>query len=281
MIYYHVDVFSSMSLSGNGLTVVMHDEDISNQKMQDIAREFKQFETIFIKQTGEDHFRARIFTVQEELDFAGHPVLGAVAVVNEHLYHGGKIEVEFELNKKTIKVTSEQKSGYYCSSMNQGTAEFIGTVPDDKRITYLDALGLSVEDLHETLPMQVVSTGLRYLLIPLRSGLEKARIRIDNFEEKLSEVGAKFVYVFDVAGMEGRTWDNFGEVEDVATGSAAGPMGAYLWKSGVCSKDKEIIINQGRFTGRPSILRVDYIENTSEIMVSGDVKIIADGNLRL
>ncbi|TCZ67749.1 PhzF family phenazine biosynthesis protein, partial [Paenibacillus albiflavus] len=85
MIYYHADVFSSKSLSGNGLTVIFHEEDMDTQYMQRIAEEFKQFETIFLRQIGEKHFRARIFTVEEELDFAGHPILGAVSIIHEEL----------------------------------------------------------------------------------------------------------------------------------------------------------------------------------------------------
>ncbi len=107
MIYYHVDVFSSEILSGNGLTVIFHEEDMSMQYMQAIAQEFKQFETIFLRQTGEKRFRARIFTVEEELDFAGHPILGAMAVIHEKLY----AEIQnatavFELNNKTLHAES-------------------------------------------------------------------------------------------------------------------------------------------------------------------------------
>ena len=84
MINYHVDVFSSKSLSGNGLTVVYHEDVMDNQSMQRIAQEFKQFETIFLMQIEEKRFRARIFTVEEELDFAGHPMLGAMATIHEN-----------------------------------------------------------------------------------------------------------------------------------------------------------------------------------------------------
>jgi PhzF family phenazine biosynthesis protein len=127
--------------------------------------------------------------------------------------------------------------------------------------------------------MEVVSTGLPYLIVPLASGLEKAKIRVKNFEILLAEVNAKFVYVFDVAKMEGRTWDNFGIVEDVATGSAAGPMGAYLLKRDMCKEDEKIEINQGGFVGRPSIIEVYTNQYTGEISVAGDVKIVAKGEL--
>lgn len=79
--------------------------------------------------------------------------------------------------------------------------------------------------------------------------------------------------------MEGRTWDNFGAVEDVATGSAAGPVGIYLYKWGICNATESIILNQGSFLGRPSKIKVYADQFTGEIYVTGDVKIIAKGEL--
>ncbi|MGL6221329.1 MAG: PhzF family phenazine biosynthesis protein, partial [Lacrimispora sphenoides] len=161
MIYYHVDVFSSEILSGNGLTVIFHEEDMSMQYMQAIAQEFKQFETIFLRQTGEKRFRARIFTVEEELDFAGHPILGAMAVIHEKLY----AEIQnatavFELNNKTLQAESVKMEGYFQATMNQGVPGFLGTVEGELVNMFLHALNLTTDHLHPTLPMEVVSTGL-------------------------------------------------------------------------------------------------------------------------
>lgn len=86
MEYYHVDVFSDTILSGNGLTVVISDVELDEALMQDLTREFKQFETIFLRRIDENVFQARIFTVDEELDFAGHPILGAAAVIHKHYF---------------------------------------------------------------------------------------------------------------------------------------------------------------------------------------------------
>lgn len=112
MIFYHVDVFSSIILSGNGLTVIFHEEDMSKEYMQAIAQEFKQFETIFLRQIEEKRFRARIFTVEEELDFAGHPILGAMAVIHEKLFTEERnITAVFELNNKSLQGESVKKEG--------------------------------------------------------------------------------------------------------------------------------------------------------------------------
>jgi predicted PhzF superfamily epimerase YddE/YHI9 len=82
--------------------------------------------------------------------------------------------------------------------------------------------------------------------------------------------------VFDIAAMEGRTWD-FSGLEDVATSSAAGPVGAYLCEHGVCPEGKEMIIDQGRFLGRASELLVMKEKETGNIFVSGNVSILAKG----
>ncbi|TCZ75053.1 PhzF family phenazine biosynthesis protein, partial [Paenibacillus albiflavus] len=253
---------------------------MDTQYMQRIAEEFKQFETIFLRQIGEKHFRARIFTVEEELDFAGHPILGAVSIIHEELCSDeSSITAVFELNNKTLQAESIKKGDYFQATMNQGVPEFLGSVEGELRNIFLQALNLTVDNLHSTLPIEVVSTGLPYLIVPLASGLEQAKISVRNLEEQLNKIQAKFVYLFDVDRMEGRTWDNFGAVEDVATGSAAGPTGAYLYKWNICKETGEIIINQGGFVGRPSKIKVFTDPSTREIKVAGDVKIIAKGLL--
>ena len=118
------------------------------------------------------------------------------------------------------------------------------------------------------------------MLIILKKDLEKAQIVHPRFEELLAQSGAKFVYVFDLPNMEGRTWDNAGRVEDIATGSAAGPLGAYLVKYGKARTDTEIILHQGSFVGRPSAItvRVTGTPHTiTSVQVSGDVAMVAHG----
>jgi PhzF family phenazine biosynthesis protein len=280
MNYYHVDVFSSQSLSGNGLTVIFHKENLDERYMQRLAQEFKQFETIFLRKTEEKSFRARIFTVEEELDFAGHPILGAVSTIHEKFYpKEDKLTVNFELNSKLLEAESNKMNGYFQATMNQGIPEYLGVVDGELKRIFLQALNLTADNLYQQLPMEVISTGLPYLIVPLASGLDQAKILINDFEAQLSKINAKFIYVFDVAKMEGRTWDNFGLVEDVATGSAAGPVGAYLYKWNICKETENIVLNQGSFVGRPSKIKVYANQSAGEIYVAGDVKIIAKGEI--
>jgi len=279
---FHVDVFSSQALSGNGLTVILNNEELDVPFMLRVAKEFKQFETIFIYQTGDKRFRGRIFTVEEELDFAGHPVIGAASIIHEKLYSADKsVSLVFKLNNKSLQVESVKRDGYYQAIMNQGVPEFLGIVKGELIQKYLCALNLNEKNLYPSLPMEVISTGLAYLIVPLASGLDQARISTSQFERQLSQSKAKFVYVFDIDRKEGRTWDNLGTVEDVATGSAAGPVYAYLNKWKAHGIAESIVINQGRYVGRPSRIEVSSDPCTGEVKVSGNVKIIVRGNLLL
>lgn len=96
----------------------------------------------------------------------------------------------------------------------------------------------------------------------------------------LENVGAKFSYVVDLSKYEGRSWDNEGVFEDIATGSAAGPFGAYLVKHGYLNSNENIMIHQGRFLGRPSVMQV-YVENEQSVYVSGSVILVAKGTVYL
>lgn len=277
---FHVDVFSKTPFGGNGLTVVFPDKETTDKEMQKIASEFKQFETIFLVKEGDSDFVARIFTTTEELDFAGHPVLGGVAMIHQLYFKENKKQsITLHLKQKDVAIVSEYCDGYYQVKMNQGIPQFIGAVSEEWKKKYCDAVSLSFDDLSEQYPMEVVTTGLPYLLIPIKQNLDKVKIKGTNFENLLEQNKAKFVYVFDVNRMEGRTFDNLGITEDVATGSAAGPMGAYLYQHGHSAKDTTIRINQGSFLNRPSVITVDLEQKTGEIYVSGEVVILAGGNL--
>ena len=286
MKYFHTDVFSNKKFSGNGLTVFFPDEMISKSLMQAITKEMRQFESIFIYQEAPTVFRAYIFTMQEELDFAGHPVIGAAAVIH-HLFAATKEQNDWaiRLNNKTVSVKTIKHESFYAAQMNQGQATFGNVFTQEEENEFLGYLNLSANDKYNNLPLQVVSTGLPYLIIPLKKGvLAKVKVAIDNLEEKLSAIGAKFFYVLDVENKEGRTWDNSGLVEDVATGSAAGPAGAYLVNNNFEQKGKAFLLQQGTFLQRPSKLKILISENDEtlgDIFVEGDVCMIATGELLL
>lgn len=277
MEYYHVDVFSKVQLAGNGLTVFLIDEDLSAEYMLKLAQEFKQFETIFIRRSA-DAFRAHIFTVDEELDFAGHPILGGAAIIHQRYFkENEQASIKFILNHKEVVVDSTRENDCFCCQMNQGKPEFLGVIENELYDEYLKPLSLSKENLADGYPLEVVSTGLPYLLIPVQSGLENAKIITNDLRKRLVKINAKFIYIFDVNKMEGRTWDNLGNAEDVATGSAAGPVGAYLIAHNKRNMNQEIILHQGIFLNRPSEIVIYEKAETQEIMVRGYVSVLAKG----
>ncbi len=281
--YWHVDVFSRVALRGNGLVVVLSAEDLSAAIMQELTREVRQFETSFL--SGIDlpgrTANVRIFTEDEELDFAGHPVLGSAAVLHSLHAASGEAEVGWTLQVagRSILVRTRTAAGWVDAVMDQGQAEFGETLGRPRAEQYAEALGLGQADLHPALPMQVVSTGLPYLIVPLRSGIERAGIAHAGFEDLLAECGAKFVYVLDPERPEGRTWDNAGRVEDVATGSAAGPAAGYLLARGVHPAGEPLLLHQGRFTGRPSTIDVRQ-DRDGRLWVGGPVAPVATGRFR-
>lgn len=281
MKYYHVDVFSTKPLAGNGLTVVFPDRDMKAEEMLKITQEFNQFETIFIFPKSNNRYPIRIFTVQEELQFAGHPIVGAGAVIHS-IYGVFKKEMDIclSINDREIRVKSTYADSRYKVTMNQGEPQFLGKVINNKNLISA-SLGLLPEDIDSNYPVEVISTGLPYLLLPLNNALDKVKISVTNFEDILKQFGAKFVYVFDPETLEARTWDNMGLAEDVATGSAAGPLTAYMVNNGYCPRDEEVIIKQGRFVGRESSIKGWYTSDTNEINIQGDVAFFAKGEILL
>ncbi len=279
--YRHVDVFSRYAFQGNGLMVVLGAAGLSTAVQQQLTREVRQFETVFVGDVdlASRTARLRVFTEDEELGFAGHPMLGAGAVLHSLLSPAGDAEIwALQLGSRTVTVRTRGQVGWIDASMDQGPVEFGNIVTGELADRYRRALGLTTEALHPELPMQVASTGLPYLIVPVQpAGLAAAAIQIPDFEALLAECGAKFVYVLDPAAAEGRTWDNAGRVEDVATGSAAGPAAGYLIEHGVYPAATPFAIAQGRFTGRPSIIEVRREASDGHIWVGGPVAPVAGG----
>jgi trans-2,3-dihydro-3-hydroxyanthranilate isomerase len=221
--------------------------------------------------------------MEEELGFAGHPILGAAACLHADLF-STELEASFEFvtAERDIPTTSRREGEAYIAEMDQGPVMLGNPVPPAENDVFLQAVNLSSADLAPGLPLQVVSTGLPYLIVPIRTHLEKARITGPDFEALLSKVGAKFVYVLDVNRREGRTWDNAGRVEDIATGSAAGPAAAYLVRHHLAKPGEKLVLAQGRFLERPSELHA-IVTGGSElsVMVRGQVCFVGRGTLTL
>jgi len=279
--YRQVDVFSERPMAGNGLAVVQTDDPLDSNLMLEVTRELRQFETVFLHGVGEAGAHARIFTPEEELEFAGHPILGAAAVL--HWEHATDVPADWHIvvAERTLHVVTSQhpSTGIVHADMNQGPAHFTRTLSRAEVRDLAACFSLTEHHLRPDLPSQVVSTGLPYVLLPVnKAGLAACRVVEPDIRERLRRFGADFLYVLDPDVPEGRTWDHAGLVEDVATGSAAGPVGAYLLELGLSPPGSTMVVHQGRFLGRPSTMRVRRDESGA-MWVGGPVVPFGSGML--
>ncbi|WP_320129442.1 PhzF family phenazine biosynthesis protein [uncultured Sphaerochaeta sp.] len=283
MQFYHVDVFSQTVLGGNGVTIVIAERHLEDTLMLKIAQEFKQFETVFVFPKKDNSFPLRIFTVQEELSFAGHPILGTACLLHSVLHPKEKeITLTMELGNRIISVQSRNEGSWYSAIMDQGKPQFLGIIDKEQHAEICASLNCSKKDLYPGYPLEVVSTGLPYLLVPVRGVLQTMKVTNPDFEALLSRFGAKFAYVFDADSLECRSWDNSGFYEDSATGSAAGPLVAYLVSHGYKERGKTTTIQQGRFVDRPSVIKGWMeAEKPGNIFIEGAVVLFAAGTINL
>jgi trans-2,3-dihydro-3-hydroxyanthranilate isomerase len=277
--YSHVDVFSQLPFGGNSLPVFPDARGLSSEQMLRITQEMRHFEAIFLEPTDQPGtVRARIFDLFDELPFAGHPIIGAAAVLHERSGLRGAQSWQFQLPGKTVEITTDVTAGGFSGVLDQGVPEFLGSVDDGARVAA--AFNLAAEDLAPDLPLEVVSTGLRYLIVPVRPGaLARARISHD-ITELVQSAGAQFAVLFDGAAVEVRHWNNDGIIEDVATGSAAGTIGAYRLRHGLVRGGDTFTLHQGQYTGRPSTLRVQpegTANHVETVKVGGDVAFVGHG----
>jgi trans-2,3-dihydro-3-hydroxyanthranilate isomerase len=256
--FVQLDVFSSQPFVGNPLAVFLDGRGLSDQEMQTLAREMNLSETTFILPRdpsieGEGGVRVRIFTVQEELPFAGHPTLGTAFQLRGST---GAEEIVLDLNAGKVPVRFEETPGQpVFGEMTQIDPEF-GTRHDREAV--VRACGLRDGDIDPSLPIQTVSTGVPFTIVPLR-GLEIIRnLHVDmrGSEEYLKRSSGKFFYfvsretVDPTARLHARMM--FYGSEDPATGSAAGCAAAWMVAHGVAQPDDRVLIEQGIEMRRPS-----------------------------
>ena len=277
-----LDVFTATPLTGNQLAVVHDADGLDDATMLAFARETRLSETTFVQrptQPGAD-YRNRIFSPPCEMPFAGHPSLGtAVAVARARgderaryvqETHAGLQPIEVELDGDRARATMLQEPPAF------------GREPAPADV--MAAAGLAAADAHPQLPPQVVSTGEPHLIAPLReaAALSRAAPSRVPLQALLEALGALVLYLVDVdveagsADARGFFLDPVGITEDPATGSAAGPLLAYLCER---TGTTALTVHQGAEIGRPS--RIDCAWEDDRPRVSGDVVVIADGDVLL
>jgi trans-2,3-dihydro-3-hydroxyanthranilate isomerase len=286
--YHVVDVFTERALAGNPLAVVMNQAGLDTAAMQAIAREFNLSETTFVERRSvavehQEGIRVRIFTTQEELDFAGHPTLGTASVL--------KLAAPDTLRDRVITLAENvgpipvrfPGEGLY-SEMTQRDPEF-GEELDAAEVARL--CGLAREDIDPHAPPQIVSTGTAFAIVVLRTedALAKLRVRHEQAADWLRTRGARWFYVLSPQG-EGhfRARMQFNGGEDPATGSAAGCAIAYLVRRGIVPSEQRVHVTQGVEIGRPSdlFLAARAVGATvTDVRVGGSTIPVANGRLFL
>ncbi len=282
IVFRIVDVFCERPLEGNQLCVVPEPGALDDATMQALAREIGFSETTFVTEAGGDRYAMRIFTPGQELPFAGHPTLGTAFVLASEgritspatqVVGAGEYPVEVDLAAGRARM--------------QQLPPIFGDVFQDRGLA-ARAAGLEPGDLRDDVPMQLVSTGLAHLMVPVRD-LETLR-RAARVEALVGEVcratDGESMYLFAETseGVTARMFDwEHGIGEDPATGSAAGPLGAYLARYALVGMPGAVRIRQGERVGRPSLLEVEVVAegDSWRVDVEGGVAIVGEGAFHL
>lgn len=293
--YHIVDVFTAEPLVGNPLAVVFHDGSLSAGRMQQIAREFNLSETTFVQRRSAvveaaEGVRVRIFTTQEELDFAGHPTLGTASVLKqtapECLQDG---VITLAENVGPIPVQFDGAESLF-GEMTQRDPEFGHEFDSTEELEHIAELtGISMDDFHPRLAPRIVSTGTAFAIVPLKSAEPLARVRVkhDAALEWLRARGARWFYLLGPTGECEPAWRarmQFYGGEDPATGSAAGCAISHLVNGGVVASGVRVHLRQGVEIARASeiYLRAEMKNGkVSRVRVAGSTTPVAMGRLFL
>ncbi|MDO8281368.1 MAG: PhzF family phenazine biosynthesis protein [Thermodesulfovibrionia bacterium] len=289
--FYILDVFAQEKYSGNQLAVVRNAASISDAVMQKIAKEINFSETAFIlsddKRNGA--YDVRIFTPAHEIPFAGHPVLGTAYVIQQEIIKECVDSLILNLKIGQITVTINYKDNSPETLWMRQIQPVFGEVIGAEVIA--EVLGLDADDIDSRYPVQEVSTGLPFIITPLKGmkAVKKCSINKDKYLELINKTEAKAIFVFSPETYEegndlnARMFaDYYGIPEDPATGSANGCLGGYLVKHGYF-RDKQISIRveQGYEIGRRSLILVNAEEKGGaiDISVGGKVIMVSRGEL--
>lgn len=305
--YFVLDVFTETRLVGNQLAVVMNPGTLTTERMQAIARETNLSETTFVERREADverreGVRVRIFTTEEELPFAGHPTLGTASLLRTiapECVVDNTVTLALKVGAVPVRFEPQAEDAPEWpvrGEMTQRDPEF-GEVLNAEEVAALT--GLPVGDFDPQRPIQIVSTGTAFAIVPLHSAkaLAGLRVRQEEASAYLRARGARWFYVLGPMGQPDSTnaveltWQarmQFSGGEDPATGSAAGCAISYLVRHGAVASDTTIHLRQGVEIGRPSDLFLaaklnseTKESNVTNVRVGGSTILVAKGTLFL
>ena len=283
--FHIVDVFAEKKYAGNQLAVFRSAGELSGAEMQRIAREINFSESTFIlaDQPNKGGFDVRIFTPREEVPFAGHPTLGTAYIINQELLAGKANQVVLNLKVGQIPVSFNPDGTCWMKQIQP----VFGPQHDAALLAAL--LGLDAADIDERFPVEEVSTGLPFFIVPLKTlaALQGAKVDLGRYYALIKNTLAKGILIFCPQTHEpGRDLsvrvfvDYFGVPEDPATGSGNGCLAGYLVQQRYFGTDSiKIQCEQGYEIGRPSLLRLQAAAHGDQIdiRVGGKCEVVARG----
>jgi len=286
-----VDVFTDRPLAGNPLPVVLEAAGLTDGQMQAIAREFNASETTFVlpPTTSRASKRLRCFSPTEEVFGAGHNALGAWWVIVAHgevAVPGDETRLWQEIGSEVLSVDITRAGGTLVRvSMTQSEPVTAAGAPD--RVALAAALGLDAAALEVPgLPPAITSTGAMHMLVPIRGLRDLERVRIDapRLVAIAKPLGCEGCYLFcletrdtDSTAHARGFFPGIGIAEDPATGTAAGPLAAYLVARRQAAEGTWLTIEQGDEIGRPC--RIGVRVSGLRVEVAGRCAEVAEGSL--
>jgi trans-2,3-dihydro-3-hydroxyanthranilate isomerase len=286
--FYIVDVFAEEKYAGNQLAVFRHARGLSDETMQKMARETNFSETTFILSDDERDggYDVRIFTPSAEVPFAGHPTLGTAYVIRREIIQKDVAQVNLNLKLKQIPVTFGHQTDRDLLWMKQKSPDF-GPTTDTTMMA--EMLGLDPGQIDTRFPIQQVSTGLWFVIVPLANldAVKQARVNRDKYFARIRQEQGDGVLVFcpeaysDENDLNVRVFvPYYGIEEDPATGSGNGCLAGYLVKHRYFGDARiDVRVEQGYEIDRPSLIRLkaEEQEGTIDVNVGGRVVMVAKG----
>jgi len=271
--FVQLDVFTQTPLAGNPLAIFPDARGLNNADMQALAREMNLSETTFIfprdvATEARDGKNVRIFTVEQELPFAGHPTLGTALYLyasEPNPKEAAEIILDLKAGKIPVRFTATSENheqrvdGQVFGEMRQRDPEFETPLSRDE---VARVIGIADDEISQEWPIQPVSTGLTFTIVPFRNRQTLSDLKFSYIQaaEFLKKSGANFFYFLCPERREGRLEARarmfFYGGEDPATGSAAGCAASWMVRHGVANNDEQVVIRQGIECRRPSEMHV-------------------------
>jgi trans-2,3-dihydro-3-hydroxyanthranilate isomerase len=290
----HLDVFTDKRLQGNQLMVYTDPAGLDGDAMLALTRESNLSENTFVfppEQAGTD-YRVRIFTRAAETPFAGHPTIGtAFALAHTGALKAGQARTIFALGVGPTNLDLEWKDGRLAFAwMTQQKPTFGKTASDTAALAA--AIGVEASSIDPRAPAQEVYSGSTFFIVPLttRKAVDAAVLDRGKIDAVFNAAGIqrRGIYIFttergqDDATAYSRLLGGAGAIEDPATGSAAGPAGAFMAKHGFApgSGAASIVFLQGVLVRRPSRLHVRVDRSGGEVTgvkVGGSAVVVGEG----